>query len=329
MSGNPLCSNNAGVSAIDAARDERAGRRVSRAADPFIADDVIAPAVEISSADDVRRHAVGWDGMAAEAVHCASGDRIEFRFHAPMHLLVVYEGERSDGETLVEGLPRSTLRTLARRLTFVPAGHRYREWHRARSHMRRLHFYVDPAKLELQLEQDVAGLSLTPRLLFDDALLWHTASKLKSLLERSTPRDRDYLEALGVVLVHELVRLNRGAAGSPPVRINGGLAAWQQRIVAAYIEDHLAERIPLDTLAQLARLSRSHFCRAFKQSFGVPPHRYQTDRRVECAKLLLARPAVSVTDVGLSMGFCDTSSFSSAFRKATGFSPTGYQRTLW
>ena len=55
---------------------------------------------------------------------------------------------------------------------------------------------------------------------------------------------------------------------------------------------------------------------------------YQTDRRVECAKLLLARPAVSVTDVGLTMGFCDTSSFSAAFRKATGFSPTGYQRTL-
>src|SRR5262249_22581508 len=222
---------------------------------------------------------------------------------------------------------RSTLRMLTRRLTFVPAGHRYCEWHQARTPIRRLHFYVDPAKLELHLERDIAGLTFAPRLLFEDAALWHTAGKLTSVLERSTSGDRAYLEALGIVLLHELLRLNC-AAGRPPVRISGGLAAWQQRIVAAYIEDHLAERIPLDTLAQLARLSRSHFCRAFKQTFGMPPHRYQTGRRVECAKLLLAQPAASITEVGLSMGFCDSSSFSSAFRKATGVSPTGYQRTL-
>ena len=35
----------------------------------------------------------------------------------------------------------------------------------------------------------------------------------------------------------------------------GGLAAWQQRAVTAYIEEHLAEPILLATLARLARLS--------------------------------------------------------------------------
>jgi AraC family transcriptional regulator len=59
----------------------------------------------------------------------------------------------------------------------------------------------------------------------------------------------------------------------------------------------------------------------------MPPHRYQTDRRMEHAKLLLAKPA-SITDIGLTMGFSETSSFSAAFRKATGFTPTGYQRNL-
>ena len=72
----------------------------------------------------------------------------------------------------------------------------------------------------------------------------------------------------------------------PPVR--GGLAGWQQRIVTSYIEEHLAEPISLATLAQLARLSTYYFCRAFKQSFGVPPHRYHTNRRIEHAKALLA-----------------------------------------
>jgi hypothetical protein len=45
---------------------------------------------------------------------------------------------------------------------------------------------------------------------------------------------------------------------------------------ADYIEGHLAEHISLATLAQLVRLSPHYFCRAFKQSFGLPPHRYPT-----------------------------------------------------
>jgi AraC family transcriptional regulator len=110
--------------------------------------------------------------------------------------------------------------------------------------------------------------------------------------------------------------------------VRGGLAGWQQRTVAAYIEEHLAERIRLATLARLVRLSPYHFCRAFKQSFGIPPHRYHNQRRIEQAKLLLVKPAPSVTDIGLSLGYGDTSSFSTAFRRATGLSPTAYHRSF-
>src|ERR1700716_4406370 len=89
----------------------------------------------------------------------------------------------------------------------------------------------------------------------------------------------------------------RRAGGGPPpgAPARGGLAAWQQRTVAAYIEEHLAEQIPLGTLAQLVRLSPYYFCRAFKQSFGIPPHRYHTGRRIEHAKILLAGRKLSVT----------------------------------
>ena len=109
--------------------------------------------------------------------------------------------------------------------------------------------------------------------------------------------------------------------------MRGGLAAWQQRRVADYIEQHLAEQIPLATLAQLARLSSYYFCRTFKQSFGVSPHRYHNNRRIELAKTLLAAPDASVTDVGLTLGFSETSSFTSTFRKTTGLTPTAYRRS--
>ncbi len=112
------------------------------------------------------------------------------------------------------------------------------------------------------------------------------------------------------------------------VLVKGGLAAWQQRAVTAYIEEHLAEPISLATLAQLARLSPYYFCRAFKRSLGLPPHRYHSNRRIEHAKRLLAEPTPSVTDIGRMVGYCETSSFTAAFHKATGITPTTYRRTL-
>jgi AraC-like DNA-binding protein len=56
-----------------------------------------------------------------------------------------------------------------------------------------------------------------------------------------------------------------------------------------YIEEHLAEPISLAALGQLVRLSPNYFCRAFSQSFGMPPQRYHTRQRIERAKTLLAK----------------------------------------
>jgi AraC family transcriptional regulator len=181
--------------------------------------------------------------------------------------------------------------------------------------------------MQADFEAKDADMEFAPRLLFEDATIWSTAAKLKQAIDARDAENRLYVEALGVVLVHELIRLNRGAPRTEAL-VRGGLAAWQQRIVTAYIDEHLSEQIPLATLAGLARLSTYYFCRAFKQSFGIPPHRYHTNRRIEQAKVTLAARKHSVTEIGLSLGFSDTSSFTAAFRKITGQTPSSYQRSL-
>ena len=290
--------------------------------------DVIHPAVEISPPDSVRRHAITWNGMTAETVQSTSQANVKYRFHAPMHLLVAYEeGERSDGETFVEGLPRSALRNFAPKLTFVPAGHEYHESQKLRTRARLMYFYFDPAKLKIRSDLGIADISFTPQLFFEDATLRGIALKLKHLVESPASGDQPYFEALGFLLVHELARLNRGTPSIRP-QIRGGIAAWQQRIVTAYIEEHLADQVPLATLAQLVGLSPHYFCLAFKQSFGVPPHRYHMGRRVERAKELLVQRTSSMTNIGMNLGFSESSSFSAAFRKATGLTPTNYQRSI-
>jgi AraC family transcriptional regulator len=281
--------------------------------------------VQIAPRDAVKRRFVTSHGMTAEIVQATRRERIEYRYRGQLHMLVAYEqGVRRDGMTFVEGLPRSNLRDLAKKITFVPAGHEYHESQDLRTLSRVTYFFFDPAKMPLFSE--TGAVDLAPRLYFENAALWDTALKLAKVME-SGSADRLYVEALGTVLAHELAHLE---SGTPPVQalVRGGLAAWQQRIVTEYIEEHLDQQISLATLAQLVRLSTYHFCRAFKQSLGIPPHRYHTSRRIEHAKTLLAKPAPSVTDIGLTVGFSQTSSFTAAFRRATGFTPTGYCRSL-
>jgi AraC family transcriptional regulator len=284
--------------------------------------------VEISPPDAVRRRAIVGRGITAEIVQSARNVKVDYRLRASAHLLVAYEeGIRCDGETVVEGAPRSKLRRYARKLTFVPAGCQYHEWCEHRTLSRFTYLYFDLARLRLESQGGVADMRLIPRVFFEDEGLWHTTRELVDLVEHPAQGDQDYFEALGAIIMHRILRLHRGEPGGRR-RIRGGLAAWQQRIATTYIEEHLAERIELAALAQLVRQSPFHFCRAFKQSLGMPPLRYQAQRRIDRAKLLLGKPATSVTDIGLAVGFGCSSSFATAFRKATGFTPTAYQRSL-
>ncbi|MGX9430943.1 helix-turn-helix domain-containing protein [Bradyrhizobium sp. LeoA1S1] len=282
------------------------------------------PIVQITPAESVKRLGTGGHRWFTETIYAPIGNKIEFRFQGSVHLLALYnEGARRNGETCIEGLASSKVRNFVNKLTFVPAGHAYREWHETGASTRVTFLYLDPAKLQKSDDEDTPYV---PRIYFEDSTVWETAAKLKRAIERGQ-ENTPYLEALSSVLAHELSRSLGDIVRDAPVS-RGGLASWQKRTVVGYIEEHLCEQIRLLTLARLARLSQHHFCRAFKQSFGVPPHQYHVQQRMERAKILLADRTASVTDIGLTLGYSQTSSFSAAFRKTTGWAPSEYRRAF-
>jgi AraC-like DNA-binding protein len=99
-----------------------------------------------------------------------------------------------------------------------------------------------------------------------------------------------------------------------------------RRVVQAklFIDDHFAENIDLDNIADEAYFSKFHFIRLFKSIYNKTPHQYLIQVRIEKAKLLLATE-ISVSDVCFSIGFTSMGSFSSLFKRVVGISPSHFQ----
>ena len=243
--------------------------------------DAAIPSLQISPAEAASRQHAAWGSLAGEVIQVTQPAMFAMEYCGPFHLLMAFDrGERDEGDTYLDGLPRSSLRDVSQKLTFVPAGSKLQDWHVPRVLPRLTCLYLDP---RLSLSADGAspgGDKLEARLFFHDLEIWATARKLTRQIERSGGADRLYVDALARVLMGELLGLADRPGAGRAARL-GGLAAWQSKRTAEYIEAHLGEQISLGTLAEIAQLSPFHFTRAFKQSFGMPPHRYHTARRIE------------------------------------------------
>lgn len=106
----------------------------------------------------------------------------------------------------------------------------------------------------------------------------------------------------------------------------GGLAPWQIRKVTNYVDAHLDQTIRNEELAAIARLNASHFGRAFRNSFGEPPHEYVIRRRVERAQGLMLSTSASLSAIALDCGLADQAHLSRLFRRVVGETPRAWRR---
>lgn len=108
--------------------------------------------------------------------------------------------------------------------------------------------------------------------------------------------------------------------------IRGGLAPWQYRKVMKFVEDHISETIRIDDLAELVRLSGSHFSRAFRATVGQSPYDYVLVRRVAFAQRLMAETDASLSQIALECGMSDQAHLCKVFRRTVGTTPNKWRQ---
>lgn len=243
------------------------------------------------------------------------------------HVIITYYGQPQEIVWRLEG-QRLASTTRSGSITIIPEAHDGR-WDIA-GPIGVSHVFLPDTRLQAFADQLGASQSidLLARVGFDDPM----ASRIMEMLGReplmSDPSSRLFVEQAIDLLCTQLVRGHSSFGALPAPAPRRGLADWQVRKVTAYMRDNLDQPIGLDTLADLAGLSRFHFCTAFKLATGRTPHQALVDLRMERARQLLCLPGMAVTEVGLAVGYETPSAFAASFRKATGLTPSAFRASL-
>ena len=122
-----------------------------------------------------------------------------------------------------------------------------------------------------------------------------------------------------------LAALEEALAGDGPARaqLPPGLGPLEQ--ARAHLRAHREEPVALDELARVTGLSKYHLVRAFRDRYGLTPHAYLLNLRVDAAKDRL-RQGQDPAGVALDAGFCDQSHFTRVFGACVGLTPAAYAK---
>lgn len=123
------------------------------------------------------------------------------------------------------------------------------------------------------------------------------------------------------------IDLSLGGGGAAECSsLRGGLAPPQAQRLRSYIEDRLDSSIRATDLAGVVQLSESHFCRAFRKTFGESPLAYIRKRRIRRAQELMSTSRLPLSQVALECGLCDQAHLCRVFRRIVGMNPNAWRR---
>ena len=105
---------------------------------------------------------------------------------------------------------------------------------------------------------------------------------------------------------------------------------WTQdermRKVLEYIHSHTTENIGLETLSDVACVTKSYLIKIFKREFGFSPIQYINKKKTEKAQLLLFTTDKTIKEIAYMLNFADQNYFVRLFKKTTGITPQEYRR---
>jgi AraC family transcriptional regulator len=136
-------------------------------------------------------------------------------------------------------------------------------------------------------------------------------------------KEEEKLYEVLLYLFNEGKRIEQIEAGLPSVKNSTRKEIFKRLADATdFIYSNPHQDISLDSLAAISCLSKFHFLRLFKIAFGMTPHRFVNDVKIQQATSLLTNTKLEVKAISKKLGFKDSSTFSRLFFAQTGLYPS-------
>jgi AraC family transcriptional regulator len=203
-----------------------------------------------------------------------------------------------------------------------PTGSGVSEW-RIAGDLRFLHIYIDPRSFERSLADSLklSSSSINFREVFQENCPVISSAALS--IAHADWSDTSLSLGFDSLISWILLSAVRNYSPTELERVSspGTFSTAQCRDIREYLEANLGELVSLESLASNCQLSRYHYLRKFKNSFGCTPHAYLTKLRMSRAHELLIGGNLKVISVALECGYGNPGQFATAFKKHFGYSP--------
>jgi AraC family transcriptional regulator len=193
---------------------------------------------------------------------------------------------------------------------------------RLNSNFRYVRMSIDPVYFDrvVAAEPDSQPVQLRRSYGIVEPQIAHIAGALVAESDAGNPGGIAFVEALATGLSHELA-LHAGVRKPIAPRLRGGLSTVAKRRALELMDAKLDSNLSVELLASEAGLSPAHFARAFRESFGLPPHRYLLHLRLERARRMLDGENAVLADIAQRAGFADQAHFTRFFKREYGVTP--------
>jgi AraC-like DNA-binding protein len=189
-------------------------------------------------------------------------------------------------------------------------------------------FYAPRATLDALTRESglgkPGGLS-PPPLGTHDRVLVELARAMLPALQAPEQTSQLYVDYMALAFHSHLVT-TYGGHGKAFKRSRQGLSSIQARTASELIDARLDGKLSVTDLVAACNLSLSHFSRAFVQTYGMPPHRWLLERRVDRAKSLMEESAMPLVEIAVLCGFASQSHFARVFATVVGIAPSRWRR---
>jgi AraC-like DNA-binding protein len=290
------------------------------------------PTLHPHSIDPIAHTNRTFDERHAALLTFDKREATELEFSSQSHLIVLLPDGITGGCEWSNGSQTGKLSSVApNTILFNPAGAYLWIRNRTSQPCRILLLSIDPALVNrLGVgEVNVAHLQFRQQIGIEDQGIRLTLATITQEIEAPGLNSTLYIDSLLILLLTQLMRCaSNFAAPRQPAYVKGGLPNWRLKRALELLETDRTKTPSLAELAGPLQLHPTSFCRAFKQSTGLSPHRYLLEHRVNRAKEMMKDRKRTLTEIALDCGFSSSSQFSIVFKRVTGISPRGYRLSL-